>query len=223
MEGVSSVSVYVLLPQGIRARLLLQPIGSMGWLKKRQQNRFYSCFFGIFCWVLGFISGHYSHCIAQCSLHRVQEIQQTRAGLREIFPFSNTVAYIFPLFIRCPTFLSSGGYASWTLIDIVQTPVLLLSQMSPAFHSLDQLKGSIDPWSLFSSWALVTFMNCLEICWKMLLAMMPKGWLICAWKRWCCGTWGSASLEGDQNDVSVFAWSQVNLGLTLSEMLSDLE
>lgn len=52
----------------------------------------------------------------------------------EIFPFPNTVAYIFPLSSRCPTFLSPGSYASWTLVDIMQNPVLLPSQKSIAFH-----------------------------------------------------------------------------------------
>lgn len=42
-------------------------------------------------------------------------MHQTRAGLGELFPFPNTVGYIFPLSNRCPTFLSPGGYASWTL------------------------------------------------------------------------------------------------------------
>lgn len=48
-EGVSSASVYVLLPQSIRARFLLQAIGLVGWLKKkRQQSCFFSCFFSLF-------------------------------------------------------------------------------------------------------------------------------------------------------------------------------
>lgn len=49
-------------------------------------------------------------------------IHQTRAGLREVLPFPNTVGYTFPLSSRCLTSLSPGGDASWTLTDLMPNP-----------------------------------------------------------------------------------------------------
>lgn len=136
---------------------------------------------------LGFTRGRLCpHCISWCSLHSVQEMD--RAGQKESFPFPNTVWYIFSSFGRCPAFLLPGGYASWMLMDLKSNPpsrrVQLPSQRSSAVCSPDQLRGTIQSRSLVSFWALITFMDCLATCWKMLVAVMPKALLSCAWRRW---------------------------------------
>lgn len=82
--GRSEQCLYVLLPQGIRARLLLQPVGLVEWLKKETAELFCHTLFWSFLLSirLGFISVLYPHCISRCSLHRVQEIHpSTRPGL----------------------------------------------------------------------------------------------------------------------------------------------
>lgn len=147
-------------------------------------------------------------------------IHQTRTGLREFSP-SQTQWNILSLYL-------AGAPLSY-LQEVMHLGHLPWKTLycyflkSPAFHSPDQLKGITDPWILFTSWALVTFMSCLAICWKMLLAMMPKALLICAWKKRYHDLWGSAGPERDQRGASVSALNQVNLGLTLSERPSDLE
>lgn len=87
-------------------------------------------FNGVCSWVLGLLVT--ITLTASHGVHSTESKRYTHPPDQDwaegVFPFSNTVEYIVPLSSRCPTFLSPGGYASWTLI--IKNIVLLLSQVS---------------------------------------------------------------------------------------------
>lgn len=175
-----------MLPWGIRASLLLQPTGLV------ESDVFLLLYWSFLLSISsGFTSVFCPHSISYCSLHSVQELHpSTRPGL--------AWGSYSPSQTWCATFSLHSAGASLSFLQEVIDPGCSWtscqarctaesswgSQRSSPFCSPDQLIGTIHSWSLVWFWALVTFMLCLAICWKMLVAMMPKALLSCAWRRW---------------------------------------